>query len=266
VQTGPILLGQYRPLDSFLHRLDSRAKLLPVVLVLALGLFTNSFTFYVTVILTLLAGLLLSGITVEQIARNLKPLILLVLITFLYHLIFSGKGSPAITSLFGWQIREEAVKQGTFFSLRLLLFVSMAFLVTLTSSPSQLAEAAAKLLRPLGRLRVPVNDLALILFIAMRFIPILYEEFLMIRNAQIIRGVDFNGSIFTRARKTLYLLIPVFVAAVNRADDLALALQARGYERAKERSFYSHAKLAIAEIGFMVVTTLGLAALFLVTA
>ncbi|MBK7140826.1 MAG: energy-coupling factor transporter transmembrane protein EcfT [bacterium] len=265
MQTSPILFGQYRPIDSFLHHLDTRAKLLPVILVLGLGLFTHSFIFYLVVIGLLLASLLLSGISVEQLARNLQPMLLLVGITFLYHLIFSGKGSVVLLAPLGLPIREEAIRAGTFFSLRLLLFVSMAFLVTLTSSPSQMAEAASKLLRPLGKLRVPVNDLSLILFIAMRFIPILFEEFVMIRNAQIVRGVNFEGNIFSRARKTLYLLIPVFVAAVNRADDLALALQARGYDRKVDRSYYSHARIRVTEYVFMSATAAVLVLLFVVT-
>ena len=265
MQSGPVILGQYRPLDSFLHRLDTRAKLLPVVIVLALALFTSSIYFYLVILGLLIVGLVLSGISVEQLVRSFKPILLLVAITFLYHVIFTGKESPAITSIFGWNIRLAAVQAGAFFSMRLILFVSMAFLVTLTSSPSDLAEATAKLLRPLKRLKVPVNDLALVLFIAMRFIPILYEEFILIRNAQLIRGVDFNGSIFTRARKTLYLLIPVFVAAVNRADDLALALQARGYDSKSERTFYSRAQIRPAEIGFMVLSTIAIVGLFLVT-
>ncbi len=265
MQSGPILLGQYRPLDSFLHRLDTRAKLLPVVLVLGLGLFTNSMAFYLVVIAGLFTGLFVSGITLEQFSRNLQPIFWLVLVTFLYHLIFSGKESEVLLSPLGLPIRAEAVRAGVFFSLRLLLFVVMAFLVTLTSSPTAMAEAATKLLKPLGRIRVPVADLSLILFIAMRFIPILYEEFVMIRNAQIVRGVNFNGSIFARARKSLYLLIPVFVAAVNRADDLALALQARGYDRTGKRTFYSRARIGFAEVLFMVVTSVALVSLFLVT-
>ncbi len=265
MHNGPLILGQYRPLDSFIHRLDTRAKLLPIILVLILGLFTNSSYFYLSALAALIASLLLSGITVEQLVRSFQPILWLVAITFLYHLIFTGHASPVVTSLFGWDIHIEALRAGAFFSLRLILFVSMAFLVTLTSSPSDLAEAAAKLLGPLKRWRVPVNDIAMILFISMRFVPILHEEFVLIKNAQMTRGVDFHGSLVKRARRSLYLLIPVLVAAVNRADELALALQARGYDNKKERTFYSRARMGMAETSFMLFSTMGIVALYLVT-
>lgn len=264
-RTGPALLGQYRPLDSFLHRLDARAKLLPVVLVLVLALLSNSAVFYVAILSALVLGLLLSGVGIDALVRSFTPVVILVVITFLYHLIFSGKDTPVVTSILGWQITEGALRAGAFFSLRLLLFVSMAFLVTLTNSPTELAEAFAKILRPLKRLKVPVNDLVMIVFIALRFIPILYDEFIAIRNAQVMRGVDFTGSFFSRVRKTVYLLIPVFVAAVSRADDLALALEARGYKSKADRTFYSRAELRLAEYAFMLVSTVGIVSLFVVT-
>lgn len=264
-RTGPILLGQYRPLDSFLHRLDARAKLVPVVLVLVLALLTNSIAFYLAILAALLLGLLFSGVGVDALVRSLTPVVILVAITFLYHLIFTERDSRAVTSIFGWAITEGGLRAGGFYSLRLLLFVSMAFLVTLTNSPTELAEALAKMLGPLRRFKVPVNDVVMIIFIALRFIPILYDEFVAIRNAQIMRGVDFTGSFFSRVKKTVYLLIPVFVAAVSRADDLALALEARGYKSRAERTFYSHARLGLAEYSFMAAATVGIVALYVVT-
>ena len=265
MQSGPILLGQYRPLDSYLHRLDTRAKMLPVMLVLILGLLTSSMLFYLMVVGGLVAGLLLSGISVEQLSRNLQPVVWLVGVTVVYHLIFSGQESDILLAPFGLPIREAAVRAGAFFSLRLLLFVTIAFLVTLTSSPTAMAEAASRVLRPLQHVKVPVADLSLVLFIAMRFIPILYEEYVLIRNAQVVRGVNFSGSLVSRARASLALLVPVFVAAVNRADDLALALEARGYERSRARTYYSRARIGWSEVIFMVATACALVALFFVT-
>ncbi len=207
-QTSPILLGQYRPLDSFLHRLDARAKMAPVTLVLILALLTHSFLFYLVVLLSLIFALLFSGVSLETLSRNFKPVLILVLITVFYHIFFSARETPTLFDIFGFKITAGALRMAGYYSLRLVLFIAVAFLITLTSSPSELADAFTKLLKPLKRLRVPVDDLALILFMAIRFIPVLYEEFVTIRNAQIIRGVRFSGSIFSRMKKTVYIIIP----------------------------------------------------------
>jgi energy-coupling factor transport system permease protein len=264
-QTGPVLLGQYRPLDSFLHRLDARAKLLPVLLVLVLALMTASMLFYALILFTLIVSLLAAGVGVKAMLRNFQPMLLLVLITSLYHLVFSGQGTEIQFTVFGWGLRSGALQSAAFYSLRLILFISIAFLITLTNSPSELAEAFTKLLRPLRYFKVPVNDLGLIVFTAIRFIPILYEEFLAIRNAQTIRGVDFTGNFVTRIKRSTFLLIPVFVAAIGRADELAVAIEARGYDSQRERTVYTHSRLDRAAWIFMAVVSLGIVVLFVLT-
>jgi energy-coupling factor transport system permease protein len=264
LQTGPVLLGQYRPIDSFLHHLDARAKLLPILLIFVLALFAVHVWFYIIVLALLIAGLLWSKVGAGNLMRSFRPIVLLVLITCLYHLIFSGRGSPVVFEILGWKITSLALANAAFFSLRLILFIAVAFLVTLTNSPSELAETVTKILKPLEKVRVPVNDIGLIVFIAIRFIPILYDEFVAIRNAQMIRGVTFSGSWVNRIRKTTYLLIPVFAAAINRADDLALAIESRGYRTGARRTCYSHTHFGAREWWFMVAASLGVAGLFFV--
>lgn len=235
----PMLLGQYRPHQSYLHQLDTRAKLVPVVLVMVLGLMSGSVWFYLIVLAALVAGLMTSGVEAADVWRSLRPILILVAVTFLYHIIFTGRDAEPVFDLFGFAITKAGLAGAAFFSLRLLLFVSIVFLVTLTSAPSDLAEAVVRTLRPLEKLKVPVNDLGLILFIAIRFIPILQQEFIAIRNAQVIRGVDFSGPLVKRLKSTTAIIVPVLVAAVNRADDLALAMEARGYSGERRRTLYS---------------------------
>jgi len=251
----PVMLGQYRPVDSFLHKLDARAKMLPITVVLILALLTDSFLFYSIILVALISALLWAGVTPGQLLTNFKPIILLILITSIYHLLFSGRDTEVLVDIKGIQITTGALRMATFFSLRLVLFVSVAFLVTLTSSPSDLADAFTRILSPLSRLRVPVQDLALILFMAIRFIPVLYEEFITIKNAQVIRGVRFSGSIFNRLKKTLSIIIPVFVAALQRADELAMAMEARGYDGDIKRTSYSRLHIGMREWLFMSVST-----------
>ncbi len=262
-QNSIVLLGQYRPLDSFLHRLDARAKILPITLVLVLSLLTSSFLFNIACLAALLVSLLLSGIGTPTIIRNFKPILLLVGITALYHLIFSGKNSPVLVDLYLFNLTEGGLRMAGFFSLRLILFVSIAFLMTLTNSPSELADAFVKLGKPLERLRVPVADLGLILFIAIRFIPILYEEFTAIKNAQIMRGVSFTGPFLNRIRKTSAITVPVFVAAIQRADELAMAIEARGYRAGNRRTFYSRSKFERQEWLFTLGVSAGLVGIFI---
>jgi len=254
-QKIPVILGQYRPLNSYLHKLDARAKILPICLVLVLSLLTDSTIFYLSVLAILVISLFLSGIDIKTIWSNFKPIVFLVIITSLYHLIFSSDdNSKILLNLFGWEITQTAIKSALFYSLRLVIFISIAFVMTLTSSPSDLGEAFFKLFRPLEKIKIPVNDLALILFIALRFIPILYEEFTAIKNAQIIRGVNFGGSLLNRINKTTSIIIPLFIAATQRADELALALQARGYTGGSNRSFYTNTKFGFKEIIFSVMS------------
>lgn len=264
-QNTPILLGQYRPLDSFLHRLDARAKIIPIVLVLILALLTDSLLFYAAIILSLAGGLVMSGVDRRTLVNNFKPVVILVLITGLYHIIFSQRDSSVLVNLFGFNITSGGVHMALFYSLRLVIFISIAFLMTLTNSPSELGDALTKLLGPLRKLRFPVYDLALILFIALRFIPILYEEFTAIRNAQIIRGVRFTGSLVTRLKKTTSVIIPVFVSAIQRADELALAIEARGYRSDRKRTFYSRSRFGWREVAFALIASGFVYALFYIT-
>ncbi|MCP4684748.1 MAG: energy-coupling factor transporter transmembrane protein EcfT [bacterium] len=242
IQPMPIMFGQYCPLDSYLHRIDARAKLVPVLLVMVLGLLAKSLVFYLAMMGLLLGALLWSGVGAAALFRNLRPILILVAITFVYHILFSGRQSAPLFDLFGFAITTGGVTKAAFFSLRLLLFVSMVFLVTLTNSPSELAEAVTSLFRPLARIGLPIQELGLILFIAIRFIPILYEEFVTVRNAQTIRGVDFTGSLMNRIRKTTSVLVPVLVSTIGRADELALAMEARGYKSGRPRTFYSRTR------------------------
>lgn len=263
--SSPILLGQYRPSDSYLHSLDARAKALAVLAVMIFALASNAILFYVILIGALIVGLGWSGVSASAMLKSFTPVLLLVVLTAAFHLIFSGRNSQVLFTLFGWPVRSAAVSAAAFYSLRVVLFVAAAFLITFTSSPSELAEALVKILKPLRRFRVPVNDLGLIIFIAIRFLPILYDEFVTIRNAQVMRGVDFGGSFIMRIRKTSYLLIPVFVAAVGRADDLALAIEARGYDSHARRTIYSQARFGAREAVFAVAAISLMLILFVVS-
>jgi energy-coupling factor transport system permease protein len=265
INGSQVLLGQYRPLDSFLHGLDARAKIVPVLLVLILALFTQSYLFYLSILTILIAALLQSGISKRKLFDCFKPILWLVAVTVLFHLIFSGKQSEVLFTILSYEFTENALHYAAFYSLRLVLFVSIAFLITLTSSPSDLADSLTKLLNPLKRFRFPVDDIALILFIAIRFIPVLYEEYTIIKNAQILRGVNFGGSIFNRIRKSTSIVLPVFVGAIGRADELAQAIENRGYGKHQSRTCYSRKSFGFNETVFATGSVTIILGLFYVT-
>jgi len=232
------------------------------ILVMMLSLFTTSIIFYLALIAGLLLMLRLSDIPFRTILRNVRPFIILVSITAIYHLIFSARDTETLVSFWIIRLTEGGVYMAVSFSLRVLVFVTIAFFLSLTIVPADMAEVIVGWLRPLRRFNVPVHDLGLILFIAMRLIPVLSEEMDTIRKAQIVRGVDFSGGLLTRARKLIYLLIPVFQSAIRRADDLALAIESRGYVSGAERSTYREFAFASRDLVFLALATAVSVALF----
>ena len=249
-----LIIGQYRPLDSLGHNIDARFKIVVVVAIMMLSIFTVSIWFYLGIIAGLLLMLLLSKITVSGIMSNLKPFLILVSITAVYHLIFSARDTDTLANIWGFRLTSGGVQMAVSFSLRVLVFVFLAFFISLTTMPTDMAESLVRGLRPLKKLGVPINDLALI--------TVLIEEMDTIRKAQIVRGVDFSGGLFNRARKFVYLLIPVFQSSLRRADDLALAIEARGYVSGAERSSYKVFKAAARDWLFLIISIATAAALF----
>jgi energy-coupling factor transport system permease protein len=231
-------LGQFQPGDTWLHRLDTRAKLMPAVLISIASLFTESMLFAITMVLGMLTLLLTSGIDRRLVGSTLKPSLFLVLFTAAYHIVFSSGQTQTLLEVFGFAVTEGAIWMAAFYSLRFILLVAVLSLVTLTSSPSDIAEAITSPLRIFETIRVPVYDATLVLFMALRFVPILYDEIAAIRYAQIVRGMSFAGSFIHRIRASTALVLPVFLATIRRADDLALAIEARGHGTVTRRTYY----------------------------
>ncbi|MCP4703054.1 MAG: energy-coupling factor transporter transmembrane protein EcfT [candidate division Zixibacteria bacterium] len=260
---GSFIFGQYKSYDSFGHRLDPRAKILFGLFLMILALFTQSVLFYSIMIIGLISILRISKIGFGLILKNVGPFIVLVSVTALYHLIFSSRGSAEIVNLFGFSLTSGGIEMAVVFSLRVILFVIIAFFMALTIAPSEMGESLVYFIRPLKKLKIPVNDIGLILFIAMRFIPVLAEEFETIKKAQIVRGVDYSGGLITRAKKALVLLIPVFLSAIRRADDLAVAIESRGYISGTERSSLRDFRF-LGRDWFFIVVSIGLTLLIFV--
>lgn len=262
MHSDPLSLYTQSDHTSFVWRLDPRAKLIVVLALLVFGLLSTSMMFSAVTGALLIAAIVSAGIGGRQLWGAGKSIILLAAVTFLFHLFFTVSSEPPLFQFLGISVTRASLLHGAFFSLRLILFVLTVLFLTTTTSPTDLAEAVIKIARPLRKLKVPIDDIGLILSLALRFIPILRDELAMIRRAQTLRGVSFSGSFMKRIRMTIPLLVPVFVSAVGRADTIALAIEARGYCHGAERTYFSRLSFGPREWMFITVALSVIAAAF----
>ena len=231
-----ITLGQFFPGDSPLHRLDPRAKLL-LTLSMIVGVFlADSYLAYAVFFAYVLAAAWLSKIPIKLMLKGLKAVYFIIALTFALNAFF-GTGE---TVLVHWQfvtITREGLRTAVFMALRLMLLVFGTQLLTLTTSPIALTDGLERLFSPLSRIGFPAHEMAMMMFIALRFIPTLLEEADKIMKAQTARGADFEtGNLMARAKAMIPLLVPLFVSAFRRADELALAMEARCYRGGANRT------------------------------
>jgi len=231
-----ITLGQYFPGDSPIHRLDPRAKLI-CVLCYIVGLFlAKSWATYAVMFLVLVVMIGVSTITPKAILRGLKPVVFLLIFTAILNLLYYP-GEHVLLSFWIFHITLEGVRHAFFMVVRILMMLCCTFLLTYTTSPLALTDALESLLGPLKAVHVPVHELSMMMSIALRFIPTLIEETDKIMCAQRSRGADFeSGGLMQRAKALLPLLVPLFVSAVRRADELATAMECRCYHGGEGRT------------------------------
>ncbi|MFX3618239.1 MAG: energy-coupling factor transporter transmembrane protein EcfT [Sporolactobacillus sp.] len=224
-----LVIGQYVPLDSYVHRLDPRAKLLSLFLLVIIVFLANSWISYGLLILFSLVGIMASKLPFTFIYKGLKSVFIIVILTFLLNLFFTGGGTLLVS--WGWlHIYQNGLIQSFFISIRILVIIVMTTLLTLTTSPIQITDGLESMLNPLKKIKLPVHEFALMMSISLRFIPTLLEETEKIIKAQAARGSDFtSGPLKERIKAIVPLLVPLFVSAFKRAEDLAMAMEARGY-------------------------------------
>ena len=249
-----ITLGQYFPGTTVVHRLDPRTKLVLVV-VYIVALFTASgLISYGLMALFLALAMVLSRIKPTTILKGLKPLILIIVLTGILNLFYT-KGDPLVT-IWRLTITRQGLRSAVLMILRIIMLIAGTFLLTYTTSPIDLTDGMEDLLGPLKRLHVPVHELAMMMSIALRFIPTLIEETDKIMSAQKARGADFEtGNLLQRARALIPILVPLFVSSFRRADELATAMECRCYHGGEGRTRmkqlrYTHLDLIAYLLGF----------------
>ena len=232
-----ITLGQFFPGTSVLHRLDPRTKIIAEILFIVAVFLANSYLAYGVLLLISGALLLVSRLPMRVILRGIKPLLYIIFFTSVIN-IFWTTGDQL---LFAWKfikIYREGIEFAVFMMIRILtLVLGSGILLTYTTSPIVLTDGIESLLSPLKRLHVPVHEFAMMMTIALRFIPLLTEETDKIMNAQKSRGADFSsGNIFRRAKALIPILVPLFISAISRADELAVAMECRCYRGGQGRT------------------------------
>ncbi len=230
-----ITLGQYIPGNSFLHRLDPRVKIMGSFVMIVVLFIVNNLVGYAFVALVTSLMIASSHVPFKMIYRGIKPLIYILFFTLILHT-FMNPGR-LIFSLGPLTATWEGLQKGFYMSLRLLLLIIATSLLTYTTSPIELTDGVERLLRPFQRFGVPAHELAMMMTIALRFIPTLLEEAEKIMKAQKARGADFeSGNILQRAKSLIPLMVPLFVSSFRRADELAIAMEARCYRGGKNRT------------------------------
>jgi energy-coupling factor transport system permease protein len=256
-----MIFGRYVPADSIIHRMDPRSKLVIVFLFVCIVFLANNTITYSVLALYTVILVMLSKIPIRFLYNGLRPILWLILFTLLLHVLLTKEGQ--IIFEFGWlKVYEEGLRQGIFISVRFLLLILVTSLLTLTTTPIEITDGIETLLGSLKRFKFPVHELALMMSISLRFIPTLMQETDKIMKAQIARGVEFtSGPIKERVQAIVPLLIPLFISSFKRAEELAVAMEARGYRGGEGRTKYRQLKWKLSDTSMIVF--LGLITLFL---
>jgi energy-coupling factor transport system permease protein len=241
--SSSMIIGQYVPGNSIIHRLDPRTKITIIFCFVIIIFLANSILSYSILAAFSLMSVILSRIAPSFILKGLKPVWFLIIFTFLIHILVTKEGEVVFT-IFSFNIYSEAILKGIEISIRFFLLILMTSLLTLTTTPIAITDAIESMLNKLKKIRFPVHEIALMMSISLRFIPTLMQETEKISKAQASRGVDFKrGKIKERIKAIIPLLVPLFVSAFKRAEELAMAMEARGYKGGEGRTKYRELKL-----------------------
>jgi len=231
-----ITLGQYFPGDTLVHKLDPRTKLILMVVYITALFMAKGFPAYAFMLATLITCLIISRIKPRAVLRGLRPIFIIIMITVILNIFFI-KGETVLFQYRMIVITQEGVLTAVFMASRLIMLIISTFLLTYTTSPITLTDGLERMLGPLKKFKLPVHEFSMMMSIALRFIPTLIEETDKIMSAQKSRGADFEtGGLIKRAKAVLPLIIPLFISAFRRADELATAMESRCYHGGEGRT------------------------------
>ncbi len=251
-----ITLGQYYPVKSFVHDLDPRVKIILTIAFIVAVFLGSSLWAMIPITAFILLSAKAANLPVKLLLKGIKPLRVILIFTFVLNLFFTA-GETMLVEWWKIKITQEGLVMACRFSIRLVFLVTGASLLTLTTQPVALTDGMERLMSPLKRIGFPAHELAMMMSIALRFIPTLLEEADKIMKAQMARGADFeSGNLLQRARAMVPLLVPLFVSAFRRAGDLAMAMEARCYHGGEGRTRMKPLKYHAADHLFLAITVL----------
>ena len=243
-----ITLGQYFPGNSLIHRLDPRTKLIFTILYIAALFVAKTYVTYGILFLVLVLSVAISKIKPSAMLKGLKPLTIIIIFTAILNLFYT-KGGDTLINYGIITVTTEGIKIAVYMVVRIMMLISGTFLLTYTTTPMSLTDGMEILMNPLKKAHVPVHEFSMMMSIALRFIPTLIEEADKITNAQKARGADFEtGSLADRAKALLPLLVPLFVSAFRRADELAIAMESRCYHGGEGRTRMKTLKMETSDL------------------
>ena len=258
-----ITIGQYYKGDSFVHRLDPRMKIILTILFVAMIFLCKSFVSLAFVLGFILISVAASKVPFKMFTKSLKPIVPIVLFTAVIN-VFYISGGRELVSLGFLKITEKGLYTAVFMAIRIIFLIISSSLLTYTTVPTQLTDAIERLLSPLKIFHIPVHTLAMMMTLALRFIPTLIEEVERITNAQKARGADFeSGSFMDKIKALIPILIPLFISAFRRAYELSFAMSCRCYTGGEGRTRMKQMKLRAGDILTVIVFTVGVAAVVL---
>lgn len=230
-----ITLGQYYPADSVIHKLDPRTKLFATLLFIISVFSFDGIVGFIVMTAFLFGVIALSKVPLSFMLRGLKAIMILLVIAGLFNLFLTP--GQVLWSIWKIHITREGLRNAVLMTIRMVYLIMGSSVMTLTTTPNQLTDGLEKALKPLQKINVPVHEIAMMMSIALRFIPILIEETDKIMKAQMARGADFeSGNLIQKAKNMVPLLVPLFISAFRRANDLAMAMEARGYHGGEGRT------------------------------
>ncbi len=259
-----LTVGQYFPTESWFHNLDPRTKILATFIMVILVFFIHSFLGYLILFVFLYLSYIIAKIPFIHLLRGIKPILFLIVITFVFQVFFYGEN--VIYKIWFIPIYKEGLIKGAYLSLRIIFLVTFTSFLTQTTSPLDIADGLEALFKPLKKLGIPVSELALMMSISLRFIPLLQSEVERIAKAQMARGVELDrGNLIKRMYNYIPILIPLFLSSFRRAEELAIAMEARCFRGGEGRTKLRELRLKMDDyLYLLVVLIISLLLLFVV--
>ena len=251
-----IALGRYLPLTSIIHNMDPRAKIGAMLLMMVAIFIPAGYTGYIIIGIAVVLTALLAKLKLSFLWRAMKPMLFMLSFLLIINLLVVRSGDVLIT-IGSWNIYTDALTQTLYIVIRLALMIMITTILTATTKPLELTLGIEDLLKPFKVIGVPAHDIAMMISIALRFIPTLIEETQRIMKAQASRGVDMeNGKLMEKVKAILSLIVPLFVSAFQRAEELAYAMEARGYIPSRPRTRYKQLKMHGKDVALLLVSVL----------